>query len=709
MGGKREYTAIFAIGAKLMGSFRGVFAQAQSRMKSLQATASRVSASVKSMTSVFAGLFAGLAAFGAAEIFKRIFTNASEEATAAAQRTRRMTTSLLQLTDIAKKGRGYAEDQVRQLREHNDLLAKQQVYGEEILDAGITQMAVSAMPPKYIEKAIGPLTDVLALSRGVSATQEDMAGLASAFGRAVKTGMARPLREFGIIISKPEQKLISTMAKAGDFMGVYNLLLRKIAFAHGEAARLMATPGGRIKLLQNDMDAMSKRLGFMMKPAQAAMADFWRAVLPSAERALTSLIKAFGRTFSRFGIQTKSLQEIVIGFFDWITDHSDAVVTSIEAIAAALGALILLSAGGTYINVILAGGAAGALVELTTRYKNFQDLLEKRPGTIVDPAQFQTHWYLLGHTWSEASAAWDSFCNDFVAGLERIGGWITKLKEMWDGFVNAIKTFSPPAWWTTFWDKQGEAAKNNPAAAAAAREQAAGAAADADRLKAMQAAWTAAGGNKATGAAAAAIPLPSGVTPVFGPQTFVPPQAPMFLRAPETAVTAPWMEAAHNVMSAGERAFTPWREAATSIRKDASSSIPSALSQTGDAIKNFVMRPIQDVIQTWTTLQTLMGTPLAIPMTVPATPSGVPMALPPTDSGVDLPPISPPAPTTAPDKSASATTVHFAPNITIHGNATEDEQRAMDSKLRDLSRDFVAQFNKAQTEERRLSYEGGYG
>jgi len=53
--------------------------------------------------------------------------------------------------------------------------------------------------------------------------------------------------------------------------------------------------------------------------------------------------------------------------------------------------------------------------------------------------------------------------------------------------------------------------------------------------------------------------------------------------------------------------------------------------------------------------------------------------------------------------------VNFAPNITIHGNASESEQRAMDSRLRDLASDFIDQFSRAQRQERRLSYEGGYG
>jgi hypothetical protein len=56
-----------------------------------------------------------------------------------------------------------------------------------------------------------------------------------------------------------------------------------------------------------------------------------------------------------------------------------------------------------------------------------------------------------------------------------------------------------------------------------------------------------------------------------------------------------------------------------------------------------------------------------------------------------------------------ATHVSFAPNITINGPASEQNQRALDDKVRNLARDFIENFKAAQAQERRLSYEGGYG
>jgi hypothetical protein len=57
---------------------------------------------------------------------------------------------------------------------------------------------------------------------------------------------------------------------------------------------------------------------------------------------------------------------------------------------------------------------------------------------------------------------------------------------------------------------------------------------------------------------------------------------------------------------------------------------------------------------------------------------------------------------------AGATHVNFTPNITINGNATDADQRALVTRLRSLARTFVDDFKNAQAHERRLSYDGGY-
>jgi hypothetical protein len=58
---------------------------------------------------------------------------------------------------------------------------------------------------------------------------------------------------------------------------------------------------------------------------------------------------------------------------------------------------------------------------------------------------------------------------------------------------------------------------------------------------------------------------------------------------------------------------------------------------------------------------------------------------------------------------AKVTQVNFQPRITIEGNAGPETVAAMDTSLRRLTKDFIKQFGMAQDQERRLSYESGYG
>lgn len=787
-GGKREYTAVFSIGAQLLGTFSGAMNAAQARLKGLQRAAQRVQESVKRMTSVFSGLFAGLAAFGAAAIFRKIFEGASDAAIAAEQRTRKMTTSLLQLDAIRKKGLPYAKQQVEEIRAANELLAKQQVYGVEMLDTAAANLAVAAIPPKYIKQALPYMADMLATMQGVTATQEDMGRFANAFGRAVKTGMAKPLKEFGIIITKPEQKMLTAKAKVGDFMAVYNFLIKKMKFAHGAAAELMKTPQGRIKLLNNEMDEMAKRLGSAMLPAKARMADFWRGVLPDAEKALNKLGAAFTRSLGRLGFSTKSFSDVVKGFFGWIGDHADAIITTLETITALFVGLAAVATIYGYIEIVGIGLAIGLIVEATTKYKNFQDLLAKKPGTMADPEQFTKHWYLLGNTWTDVSVQWKLFTDDFVKGWEAIEKAVATVKAAIADFFKWVTGLKLPSWISQQLDKQAELLKKSDSYRIAQNEK--------DRELERQ--QRAAQPYHPKGAAGLINPPPAGfdATARFGPPVKLP-QAPYFLRPPAPTAMAPWMEAEHNVMSAGQRAFDAWGLGAQRIKNDASATIPTALDVTGAAITNRVMRPIMDCISQWTQLSLLMGTPLSPAITAGA--RGVAPLAPAANSVNGLPapdipddttglqaggivtkpmiahigekgpeavvPLSKLArlgsfakrhlpawaseyvdalpqgfadfqktPTHLPFSEYSherptmlhgllnvseklmdrggertPTTLHFSPSITIHGNADDQTQRALIEKLSDLSRNFIEDFKQAQNQERRLSYEGGYG
>lgn len=511
-GATKQYTAVFAIGAKLLGSFSGAMAAAQQRMSRLQAGAQRIGQSMKRMALMFSGLFAGLAAFAGYQIFQKIFSGAEEAAQKAHDRTRRLIGGLMGLNAIAKKGRPEAEKQAKLLQESNELLAKQQLYSSGILDTGAARLAMMKIPPKYIKQAMGPMADLLALEKGAAATSEDMGELAFAFGKAVNTGMMRPLQRFGIILSKPEQAFVTQLAKAGETQKVYDFLLKRMSKYAGESARLLKTPEGRIAKLGMDMAAMSKRIGLAMEPARAELADAWREILPQVEPILMDLQKtgikatiglakfvksalipafktlsawwksdggkAFADMWGKIGAAFKNMiggakdskksfaeiiQEKLIRFLDlvakafkWIGDNADWLVPALTAVAGLLAAIAAIGFISTNIYVIGAAAAIAVIGKVMSEYKKYQALLNGEQ--VSDPDHFTKHWYLLNQTWTEVFAGLKGSWEEMKALWNSVVDYI---KWVWQSFIDKINIFKPPKWWTDFWKDQTEEAKKH--------------------------------------------------------------------------------------------------------------------------------------------------------------------------------------------------------------------------------------------------------
>src|SRR4029077_20730436 len=95
LGAKREYVAIFSIGARLLGSFRGAMAAAQARLRRLQMAAMSVGKAIARFGALFSTFFAGFAAFGALKLFSAVFKDATAEIEEQHDRERKLQTMLM--------------------------------------------------------------------------------------------------------------------------------------------------------------------------------------------------------------------------------------------------------------------------------------------------------------------------------------------------------------------------------------------------------------------------------------------------------------------------------------------------------------------------------------------------------------------------------------------------------------------------------------
>jgi hypothetical protein len=149
-----------------------------------------------------------------------------------------------------------------------------------------TVSAVMGIPPRQTEQTTKALANVLAESRGINATMEDANDLARAFGTATITGMSRPLKQFDIVLTKPQQKMLQMYASVQDQAGAWNYLMSIIAkdprFINA-AAEALKKPGAQVVKLGQDLEEMQKRIGKAILPARDKMAMAWQRVLPELE------------------------------------------------------------------------------------------------------------------------------------------------------------------------------------------------------------------------------------------------------------------------------------------------------------------------------------------------------------------------------------------------------------------------------------------
>ncbi len=234
MAAQKTYTATFAIGAKLAGSFKSVMQAAHTRMRSIENAAHRMGSAFSKLGLSLSGLGALVGVLGAGKMFSSIFEGAAEAADEFLDRQRKLTVALLKNDEIRKGGLAKAKAQTAAIFEANEALAKQGVVSKELLDISAANLANSGMPPKYIVEAAGGMADLLVATRGVNASQEEMARLTKVYGVAIRTGMTRGLREYGIILTDNQQKEFKDMKQYSDFaLRRYNYLKKLGAFAAG--------------------------------------------------------------------------------------------------------------------------------------------------------------------------------------------------------------------------------------------------------------------------------------------------------------------------------------------------------------------------------------------------------------------------------------------------------------------------------------------
>lgn len=627
MGARREYQAIFSIGARLQASFGGVMTAAQARLRGLQRTAVAVAGRMHAMALsigaslrrvamgvlALGGVFAG---FAIGKIFKDIFTGAAQEAQDAHQRVRALTTAFMRLdairrsADPAKK----AAQQVALLQKEVKLMSEESVIHEDIYELMGARLARYAVPPQQIANSIRLLGDLLVEQQGVNATEEQGAELAKSFGLAVSSGNLRAVKTTGILTKEQAKVFAKLTTPAARFDSLFKALQRYA----GTAARAFKTPEGRIVALQNYVKSLRHELGEQLLPVQAEMADAWLKALPELKPVMIWAFKGLlsvAIALARF--VTGTLIPAMKSLHAWWERGGNRLTSLIKHLAMAIGAvaaaLVAVSVISSPFALIAAGVLllTGLVLALTIDFKDLQAAINALP------AEFPLRSSLVS-----LALQWEHFRIGFAEGWKLlkaiVSGFWDGLVEGYNNLVNAVNIGAQAI--MDAMKSIGRAIKDfflAPIYEVKAGWQ------SVVNLWSQRPAWLGGGGGAPAAPSPAAPAADTANIPEFQGGGII--QRSMLARVgehgPEAIIP----------LSGGMRALGLLNYAAQRL------GVLGGFSRGGP------------------------------------------------------------------------TTVTFAPTVHISGNATESEQRAMDSRLRDLCADFIKQFKAAQAHERRLSYESGYG
>jgi hypothetical protein len=721
---KRQYTAIFAIGGKLLGSFKSVTLLAEARMRRLRTVAVSFGGALTKLTGVVGLLGAGLGAFGIVKVFKSIFEGATEEAANFLKMQKSIQFLLLKNNTIMAAGHGdmqkslaFAKQQEQLITAHNEALAEQSVLSEKIYEAMSKQLALMGIPTKQIMHSVSAMGDLLVAVEGVTASEDEAVQLAKTLGKAIMTGKlpARQGARYGLFLPTDWGKQIVT------YQGRLDDLMKRIKFAKGLAVSETLTPLGRIQRYNNELEKMRREIGNELIPLHARMADMWVKVLPKVKPLLLDAVDLVGKATE--GIADVIEQRVIPAW----ENFKNVVKGTQMPQPADVGRRHFLEP------------QVPAQYQFSTQLAELYKALKRLKGKFKDPAEI----------WANYSDWWDTQITNIINEWER-------LKEQWSkidwtfGFAkqweDALKQFHG------YWDDIKKQWTNRPTWMGGTGGAAAGAAAASPAAVAAAAAPTAAAQKAAT-----QIPLSSeGLGMVQAERAHITSE----LQRPELrnlvsatlATEATGAEDQKNVLEAlvnrgvaEQQAGTykgvesmikggfygPWKRGETSAVmskglsdarslqvKEMIDQVSAGRNALGGLTDQGMINEIHGAIKEqhgedyYGLRKPSEASTAAYKYSRAYQQGGIAN----TPQIATLAEKGPEAviPLTRGSRAAQLLTgggghtLNFTPNITINGNATEAEQRAMDSRLRDLASDFIKQFSRAQNQERRLSYEGGY-
>lgn len=278
------------------------------------------------------------------------------------------------LAEIYKTRMGVGKQAVKSTLELASAQQKAGVIGDEVQIAAAQQLATYAQYPSTVNTMLPALNNLLVQQKGLNATQEDAAGLANLFGKAMM-GQTGALKKAGISFTEAQEQILKTGTEEEKAATIAEVVTQNVGNMNAAFAE---TDAGKIQQAKNALGDMGEEIGAVLLPAVADLVSWFQVHLMPVIQRVIDYFK-----------QHPTIAKMALAFAA-IAAVLGPVIMIIGALVSAIGAIIPVAAavGGAIAAIsapvlaVVAAIAAAIAIGIAL-YKNWDTIKAKAKAFVT--------------------------------------------------------------------------------------------------------------------------------------------------------------------------------------------------------------------------------------------------------------------------------------------------------------------------------------
>ena len=272
------------------------------------------------------------------------------------------------LAEIYKSRMGVGKKAVKSTLELASAEQKAGVVGDEVQLSAAQQLATYAKYPETVNTMLPAVNDLLVQQKGMNATQEDAAGLANLFGKAMM-GQTGALKKAGISFTDAQEEVLKYGTEEEKAATIAEVVKQNVGDMNEAFAQ---TDAGKIQQAKNALGDMGEEIGAVLLPAVADLVSWLQDnLLPKLQQAI-DYFKEHPQ-IAKFALAFAGITAVlgpVIMIFGSLASAIGGIITIAPIVAGAIGAISL--------PVLAVVGAIGAAIAIgVALYKNWDTIKKK--------------------------------------------------------------------------------------------------------------------------------------------------------------------------------------------------------------------------------------------------------------------------------------------------------------------------------------------